>query len=140
MAEKPSFFRRLSQSFTKKAKQEVILLDDYQYDSDELKHNCHSEPDMQVDLDPLFEYNKCHKLQFLDKKCEDKIYRFEPIQLEKSTNHDFMVKHECDEKENLSVQTKIETRFHKQMERWVQVESFTSEEESKKLNDYLTQA
>jgi hypothetical protein len=44
------------------------------YDSDELKHNCHSEPDLSRDPDPLFEYNKCHKMQFLENKVESRIY------------------------------------------------------------------
>lgn len=56
-----------------------MLIDDGNYDSDELKHNCHSDADLFMDEDPLFEYNKCHKLQFLERKCEDKIYRFDPV-------------------------------------------------------------
>jgi hypothetical protein len=51
-----------------------IIEDKYEdYDSDELKHNCHSDVDIYYDEDPLFEWNKCHITTFLDKKCSDRI-------------------------------------------------------------------
>lgn len=49
------------------------------YDSDELNHNCHSDVDIYIDDDPMFEYNKCHKYSFLEKKCEDRLHNYDKM-------------------------------------------------------------
>ena len=57
---------------------------DDDYDSDELKHYCHSDGDDYLDPDPFFEYNKCHMCSFIEKKNEDPIYTYEPVQISNS--------------------------------------------------------
>jgi hypothetical protein len=37
------------------------------YDSDEIKHHCHSDVDAE-ELDPYYEYNKCNQFKFLEKR------------------------------------------------------------------------
>jgi hypothetical protein len=78
------FFSRLSNSFV--GKKPIYGTPEYidgDYDSDDLKHNCHSDPDLYYDEDPLYEYNKCNKLQFLEKRCLDPIYQFDTMSISK---------------------------------------------------------
>lgn len=57
------FFSRLSESFVgKKPSYLIPQAMEQDYDSDDLKHNCHSDPDLYYDPDPLYEYNKCNKI------------------------------------------------------------------------------
>jgi hypothetical protein len=56
-----------------------LMNQDEDYDSDELKHNCHSDPDLLLDDDPMYEYNKCHTFSFIEKKCEDPTHKFERL-------------------------------------------------------------
>lgn len=59
--------------------QDIQSLQDDMVDSEDLKHNCHSDADIDLDSDPWFEYNKCHAHSFIEKRLEDRIYNFEPI-------------------------------------------------------------
>lgn len=54
---------------------------DDDHDSDELRHNCHSDAESNLDSDPNFEYNKCHQISFLEKKCESRLHKFYPLQI-----------------------------------------------------------
>ena len=49
------------------------------YDSDELKHNCHSDLDEYADTDPMYEYDKCNKYSNLEKKVESRLHTYEKM-------------------------------------------------------------
>lgn len=51
------------------------------HDSEELQHNCHSDLDWNQDSDPFYEYDKCDKLSWLEKKLQDRLHRFEPLNI-----------------------------------------------------------
>lgn len=55
--------------------------DDSDHNSEELRHNCHSDADSKFDQNPFFEYNKCDTVSSIEKKLEDRIHRFQPIAL-----------------------------------------------------------
>jgi len=57
------------------------LIEDQEYDSDDLRHNCHSDVDIYADEDPMFEYNKCHKHSFLDKRLEDRLHTYDQMRV-----------------------------------------------------------
>ena len=57
-----------------------LLKSEIEYDSDEIKHHCHSDVD-EDETDPYFEYNKCENFEFLEKKIYSKREVFIPINL-----------------------------------------------------------
>ena len=60
-----------------------FTVDDSDHDSEELRHNCHSDADEKFDSNPFFEYNKCCSVSNIEKKLEDKIHKFQSISLSK---------------------------------------------------------
>ena len=51
------------------------------HDSEELQHNCHSDFDCNQDDDPIYESDKCDQLSWLEKRIQDRVHRFEPLNI-----------------------------------------------------------
>lgn len=107
------------------------------YDSDELKHYCHSDADDFQDPDPFFEYNKCHMCSFLQKKVEDPIYIYEPVRISNTFGLPSPVFEEP--KTNITVEVEQITRqkFYKTMEKLVLPEKCIDKAEEALFKDYV---
>jgi len=49
------------------------MVQEIDYDSDEIKHHCHSDLD-EDEVDPYFEYNRCNQFEYLEKKIGQEKY------------------------------------------------------------------
>lgn len=59
----------------------IATIQEPEYDSDEIRHHCHSEEDDEL-IDPYFEYNKCNTSSFIENKLiQNKFSEFTPVNL-----------------------------------------------------------
>lgn len=101
-------------------------------------HYCHSDLDEDLDADPFFEYNKCHMCSMLEKKCEDKMYNFDPVRIESS--YGLPRPNFEPPKQNITQEIEQVTRqkFYKVMEKLVLPEKCIDSVEENLFKDYQT--
>ena len=106
-------------------------LDTVPYDPDEIGHHAHSDPDSQ-DGDPLFEYNKCNEVSFLDVKVHSKLNKYKPILLNMPKKKDSQKEKAQDNKSPSKLYEQITDMFEQSMAKLVQIPlEFTGNDEKK---------